>query len=226
MVEGSGFSQAGPVSNKPIRPTQINAFNDGDVEPRKREDKEESENENREEEEIEEARKPKIAFDPGKPTKKEKEEHELVHIPFRSWCRFCVRGRAVASPHSTGTQEYIEFNKERMPTLSIDYCFVTDKDEKASSCPYLVMFDNGSKGIFAVAVPRKGVVEWVVEWMNGAISNLGYAHVKIAIKSDQESSIVALREAVSAKRVGPTIPLNSPKKESQANGAMERAVRT
>ena len=30
--------------------------------------------------------------DPREPTKEEKEKHEKTHMPFRSWCRHCVRG--------------------------------------------------------------------------------------------------------------------------------------
>ena len=32
---------------------------------------------------------------PKDPTKEEREEHEKTHLPFRSWCRHCVRGRGV-----------------------------------------------------------------------------------------------------------------------------------
>ena len=32
-------------------------------------------------------------LDPSKPTDEERREHELTHLPFRSWCRHCVRGR-------------------------------------------------------------------------------------------------------------------------------------
>jgi hypothetical protein len=30
---------------------------------------------------------------PREPTSDEKEDHEKTHIPFRNWCRHCVRGR-------------------------------------------------------------------------------------------------------------------------------------
>ena len=30
---------------------------------------------------------------PLEPTKEEREEHEKTHLPFRNWCRHCVRGR-------------------------------------------------------------------------------------------------------------------------------------
>ena len=37
--------------------------------------------------------------DPKLPTKLEVEEHNLTHLPFRSWCRHCVRGRGRELPH-------------------------------------------------------------------------------------------------------------------------------
>ena len=35
---------------------------------------------------------PRVASDPGRPTAKEIREHEVCHVPFRAWCRHCVRG--------------------------------------------------------------------------------------------------------------------------------------
>ena len=33
------------------------------------------------------------------PSRAEIEEHELTHLPFRNWCRHCVKGRA-RKPHT------------------------------------------------------------------------------------------------------------------------------
>ena len=30
---------------------------------------------------------------PTEPTKIEKEDHDKTHLPFRNWCRHCIRGR-------------------------------------------------------------------------------------------------------------------------------------
>ena len=37
---------------------------------------------------------PKIIRDPGQPSEKERREHSMTHVPYRSWCPHCVRGRA------------------------------------------------------------------------------------------------------------------------------------
>ena len=46
-----------------------------------------------EDEGAEEAQvKPKIARDPGQPTARDREIHEVTHIPPRSWCDHCMQG--------------------------------------------------------------------------------------------------------------------------------------
>ena len=36
---------------------------------------------------------------PCKPTQEEIDNHNLSHLPFRSWCKHCVMGRAQSTPH-------------------------------------------------------------------------------------------------------------------------------
>ena len=36
---------------------------------------------------------------PGQPTANENQEHMITHRPYRSWCKLCVLGRGVNSPH-------------------------------------------------------------------------------------------------------------------------------
>ncbi len=50
-------------------------------------------------------REVKKVQDPKEPSKEEKLEHEMTHLPYRSWCRHCVRGRGKQMPHREGAQE-------------------------------------------------------------------------------------------------------------------------
>ena len=36
---------------------------------------------------------------PRQPTEREREEHEVTHMPYKAWCDACVKGRAVAPHH-------------------------------------------------------------------------------------------------------------------------------
>ena len=42
----------------------------------------------------EEAESQRALRDPGSPSKADREEHDLTHLPYRPWCDACVRGRA------------------------------------------------------------------------------------------------------------------------------------
>ena len=48
----------------------------------------------------------------------------------------------------------------------------------------------------------------------------------MVLKSDQEESIIALKMAVAIKRQAPTVNIESPVRDSHANGSAEGSVRT
>ena len=58
---------------------------------------------------VEEVHQPRAPLVPGRPTKKEIEDLGVSHLPFRSWCRHCVRGRAQGSPH----RSRVELDREQ-----------------------------------------------------------------------------------------------------------------
>ena len=176
---------------------------------------------------AQEGRRPVIACDPGRPTREEFNTHRCTHWPFRAWCRHCVRGRGIASPHRTHTGENKEFREEgRVPTISLDHCFLGSEEEAASGNPFLILFDDHSESLFAVAVPTKEYQGWLADLVKAILDELGYAGVRIAIKNDNAQELIKLRSEVTARRAAPTVPLESPVAESKCNGAVEKAVRT
>ena len=56
---------------------------------------------------------------PKLPTSAEVEEHNRTHIPFRSWCQWCVEGRGRGDQHRSAPGSSI-------PIVSLDYFFITD----------------------------------------------------------------------------------------------------
>ena len=49
--------------------------------------------------EREEGLDARVACVPCMPTQDEVDIHNATHVPFRSWCPFCVAGKAKANPH-------------------------------------------------------------------------------------------------------------------------------
>ena len=56
-----------------------------------------------------------------KPSRKEVDDHNVTHLPFRSWCSTCVAARAKNFSHPDRVQE--EGSKE----VHFDYCFLRNK---------------------------------------------------------------------------------------------------
>ena len=166
------------------------------------------------------ARVPKIATRPYTPTKKEREEHDATDLPFRSWCKYCVYGKGVHSPHCAGDDE-----KTGRATVSLDYCFMGE-DAHEEIPPIIVMWDNRSGMMWALPVEEKGPVGYVVKWCAEKLERAGYGGVAITLKSDGEASVVALKRSIALRRTAETMPIESPVRESKSNGAIERDIRT
>ena len=56
-------------------------------------------------EEGEEGRTAKGRRAPQKISKKEREEHDRTHTPYRAWCPYCVKGRGKNTQHRAGEDE-------------------------------------------------------------------------------------------------------------------------
>ena len=100
---------------KPFNPEEEETEDD-EKEEKKDEAEEDQEEATREQGgEPEEARRAKGTKVPIKPSQEEVEEHMLTHLPFRSWCSHCVRGKAKGKPHKKKEEE----DKE-VPTIALD----------------------------------------------------------------------------------------------------------
>ena len=85
---------------------------------------------------------------PVLPSKAEVEAHNVSHLPFRSWCSACVRGRGLSMGHRKVDAETKE--AEQIPTISVDYGFFGQPEDRAhNTLPVLIMRDSKSKGIWS-----------------------------------------------------------------------------
>ena len=120
-----------------------------------------------EENEPEESARPKVMRSPGEPSKKEREEHALTHVPYRDWCVHCVRGRGVSSPHPRSAER----SEDAVPLIAGDYGFPGDKRDEhgqrtsaAESITLLSLADSKTGSTIAIVVPKKGAAEpWIAK---------------------------------------------------------------
>ena len=171
-----------------------------------------------------EAVKARLVKAPIRPSDVEVEEHMLTHLPFRAWCKHCVRGKSKGKRHSVAQrQDHV------VPTLAVDYMFMhsTQGPDEEKGMPILVGRDiadgvEGTGMIFARVVPRKGVHPYAVKCLASDIARLG--HQRLVLKSDDEPAIVALKEAARSERPERVVMEESPVHDSAWNGAVENTI--
>jgi hypothetical protein len=76
------------------------------------------------EESQDEGRKAIVRRVENRPGQEEVDEHNVSHVPFRSWCKHCVKGKAVNRGHSRSVAV------SEVPVISIDYAFVNENGEE------------------------------------------------------------------------------------------------
>ena len=194
------------------------------------------EEEDREDAEVlrkEQARKPKFRKSPKKPTKAEREEHEVLHLPYKAWCRHCVRGRGRNRPHRKDEDEEAP-DANQVSRVSMDYFFMNKNDKAASDNPMILMLEEETGNVYMRATGMKGLgegthMEWLIKDMHEELKSWGHpggeGH-KIIFKSDGEPAIVAVRETLGRYHGGTVIPEQPPRGESQSNGRVEEAGKT
>ena len=124
------------------------------------------------------------------------QEHMKTHIPHRSWCAHCVRGRERNDPHRPGGGRRVPRDR---PHLAIDCGF-----HKANNADYPA--DQGSNSILmraeakcgltlAKAVPGKGnAAPWIAKRVADWLDWLGSQTV--TLKCDIEAAILALAHEI------------------------------
>ena len=107
----------------------------------------------------------------------------------------------------------------------MDYCLMGKIDEKAQ--PILVVNERDTRMMCSMLVGEKGAVdEHAIKRIIAFIKELGYELAKIVLKSDQESSVKSVIDAViRARRDAPTMPEYSTVRSFGSNGVIERGMK-
>jgi len=185
-------------------------------------DQVESDNEEEDEKEYGE-REVKKVKDLAKPSPDKIEAHERTHLPFRSWCEACVKGR--------GKEEACRKvdgggGERNLPEVHFDFCFPKHEDEEG-----MTVFcgrERDTRMTLASTVPSKSTGEFAAKRVVAFLREIGCEQGDIIVKSDQEPAMLSLLTRVSEVRAsrggGRCIMENSPVGSSGSNGIIERAI--
>ena len=127
--------------------------------------------------------------DPKEPTPQERAEHDLTHLPFRSWCRHCIRGR--------GREEDCRRSERApdLPEIHIDFMFMGEEGGKGTIA-MLVARERGSRAVMCCVAPRKSSGEFLARRIMAFMREVGCELEAMTMKSDNEPALLAVIEGV------------------------------
>ena len=119
---------------------------------------------------------------PRTPTKAELEEHDVSHVPCRTWCRFCVMCRGLERHHLTQSGD----RDGDRPRVFANYGYLC-----GDSTSLLVAKDRRTGMTFAAAVSMKGAgdphaARLLSKWIDGLVCQ------EVTVRTDEEPSICEL----------------------------------
>ena len=173
-----------------------------------------------EEDEDEEygVRKTVKKLDPREPSKEEREEHEKTHLPFRNWCRHCVRGRGKEEADAKTDQEVAE--------VHLDFMFMGD-EAKDRTLAVLVVKERSRGMVMSTVAPRKSSGQWSGRRVMAFMREGGCDVDALVIKSDNDPALTKvveigrLRAAIGGQGM---VVENSLVFSSKSNGFIERTI--
>ena len=102
-------------------------------------------------------------------SQQEKEEHEMTHLPFRSWCRHCIMGRGREEDCRKSMEE-----ERQVPEVHLDYMFMGDEKE-GKTLAFLVARERETRAVLSTVVPRKTTGEWICRRLMGGFERLDWS---------------------------------------------------
>ena len=160
------------------------------------------------------AQRPKGLYVPKQPTADEIREHELTHLPFRSWCEICVRSKS--------KQNQSRAISVRQPVIQVDYAFMGDS-QSDTQVTLLTATDVLSGMGLACVVPSKGRIVYAQAELRKFVLEIGRTFG--IVQCDPEASLKALVEAVTGD-IGGLSYREAPTGWKQAQGSISNMQAT
>ena len=128
-------------------------------------------------------RKPTRKHDPRQPSEQDRIEHEMTHLPFRSWCRHCIKG-------SGGRTVAQQLKKRDKSQKSIRTSCSWATKRKGNTLPCLG--ERATRAALSTSAPRTSTGE--CRRMMARLREIGLEFVDIIVKSDNEPALTSLME--------------------------------
>ena len=154
---------------------------------------------------------------PQQPTAQERLEHEITHLPYRSWCPVCV--------HAKGRSDNHPKQHNKTPVIQCDITYYKAIGEQTTS-PIFTAIDVETGMCMAAQIEDKTQsMQYLSTCFQQFLMECGRTHAVLnntVKQSDNEDFLIALLKAA-ATAMGSNIAVRqSPAYTSQAQGSVER----
>ena len=112
----------------------------------------------------------RVARNPGDPTDKEVEEHNVTHLPHCSWCPVCVKARGKEEAHKKVREQ------GEVPTVSMDYKSFGEASTEEDNVTMIVVKDETTGCVAALVCEQNSAADkWVVDRVCDDIELFGHS---------------------------------------------------
>ena len=95
---------------------------------------------------------------PERPSAKEREGHELTHVPSQPWCSVCVRAKGVDARHlrRPAGKRAEDHGVDHLPVIQFDYAYVSSGDARGEQVNLRTILDTNTGYGTACVIDVKG----------------------------------------------------------------------
>ena len=172
-----------------------------------------------EEDEQQQAVPAKGLKSPDQPTPQGRAEHNLTHLPFRSWCKQCIQNKSKSDAHPK------QQRNSKAPVVQFDFCYFKSLGEQKTTL-ILTGIDIETGMAMAVVVGNKTQdFNYQVQCIQSFLMECGRVLAVLSntvLQSDQEEHLISLLKATAAKLGNNVTVRQSPAYSPQSQGSVER----
>ena len=162
----------------------------------------------------------KVPTGPATASAEERALHEASgHVPYRSWCQWCIAARAADKPLLRVQQPDTD---EAVPRIEFDFADLGREEDQVLPLPSLNAVGVGSESLSGTLSPTKVFSEYLVETILAFVEALG--HIVVMLHSDQEPVLVQLLKAVQGRRVKRTLVRHGPSASHQSQARLKMRI--
>ena len=133
-----------------------------------------------------------------------------------------MKGRKLHDHHKSKVE--VDKLDYAVPRVSIDDVFMGNSETSAIRNPNLATYGNATDSIQVYVTKKKGAVVWLPRAIRNELEALRYCGCRMMLNSDEDNAIMEVKRSMAEERLSPTSMIESPIRESQSYGKMQKAI--